>query len=180
MKLTAEEFEMAKGSSRVCMVSQLSWDYCAIPLISKLVSVCEVGLHCCILDSSWFTCNKAHRGAEIMTHSILESIHSILNKGSTQICILLVDFCQAFNTVQRKRVCKAWMAGPLAGEIPEKWGLQFSVSDIISFPEKYIFIYTWSTRMTRNAASCCHINLMWQHEAAAWRDNCSVAFLLVH
>lgn len=65
MKLTAEEFELAEGSSRVCMVSQLSWDCCAIPLISKPVSVCEVGLRCCILDSSWFTCDKARRGAEI-------------------------------------------------------------------------------------------------------------------
>lgn len=100
MKLTVEEFETAVGTSSICTESQLYWDYYEIPLFSKLASVCEVSLHYCFLDSSWFACDKPRRGAEVITHSLLESIHGILHKGSAHICFLLVDLCQAFNTVQ--------------------------------------------------------------------------------
>lgn len=100
MKQTVEEFERAEDPSSDCTESQLYRDYCEISLISNLESVCGVGLHSCILESSWLACDKLRRGVEIITHSLLESIHSILDKGSTHICILLVDFCQAANTAQ--------------------------------------------------------------------------------
>lgn len=114
------------------------------------------------LTSFWFACDEPRRGVENMTHSLLESIHTIPDKGSSHICILLVDFWQAFKQSSCKLPVSHEQQVLLLGEFLRN-GACSSMSVTSSHSRnRHLLLNMINTHQT-----------IWQHQAPAWRDSCS-------